>query len=409
MTGSSSVWIRPASGQLRRAVDLVNLAVGGGDPVQHARGRRDQVLVELPLEPLLHDLHVEQAEKAAPEPEAERGRRLRLVEERGVVQPQLLERVAQLGILVPLDRVEPGEHHRLQLLEAGERLGGRPRDLGDRVAELRVRDALDARGDEPDLADAQLLERHRLRRERADFLDQVLLPEGHQPDTHALADHAVNHPDDDDDPAVGVVPGVEDQRLERRVRHAGRGRQPVHDRLEDVLRPGADLGARQDGVAPVEADDVLDLPAGFLDLRPGQVDLVDDRDDLEVVVHREVRVRQRLRLDALRGVDDQDGALAGGQRPRHLVREVHVARRVDQVQNVGVSVLGRVGQADRVRLDRDAPLLLEVHAVEQLGLHLPRLHGAGQLEEPVRERRLAMVDVRDHGEVADEARIHGDL
>ena len=41
---------------------------------------------------------------------------------------------------------------------------------------------------------------------------------------------------------------------------------------------------------------------------------------------RQVEVGERLRLDALRGVDDQDRALAGGQRARDLVGEVDVAR-----------------------------------------------------------------------------------
>ncbi len=52
---------------------------------------------------------------------------------------------------------------------------------------------------------------------------------------------------------------------------------------------------------------------------PGQVDLVDDRDDLEVVVDRQVGVGQRLRLHALRGVHEQQRALARRQRPRDLV------------------------------------------------------------------------------------------
>ena len=112
--------------QLGRTVDLLQHAVGRRDAVQHARRRRHEVHVELALEPFLDDLHVKQAEEAAAEPEAERRRRFGLVEERRVVQPQLLQRVAQLGVLVPLDRIEPGEHHRLQLLEAGKRLERRP-------------------------------------------------------------------------------------------------------------------------------------------------------------------------------------------------------------------------------------------------------------------------------------------
>ena len=56
-----------------------------------------EIEIELALEPLLHDLHVQQAEEAAAEAEAERGGRLRLVVQRRVVQLELLQRVAQLS------------------------------------------------------------------------------------------------------------------------------------------------------------------------------------------------------------------------------------------------------------------------------------------------------------------------
>ena len=97
-------------------------------------------------------------------------------------------------------------------------------------------------------------------------------------------------------------------------------------------------------IAPVavEADDLLDLAARLLGLRARQIDLVDDRDDLEVVLDREVGVGERLRLDALRRVDQQQRAFARGERPRHLVREVDVARRVDQVEDVLLAVGRRV-------------------------------------------------------------------
>ena len=64
----------------------------------------------------------------------------------------------------------------------------------------------------------------------------------------------------------------------------------------------------------------------------GQIDLVDDRDDLEVVLDREVRVGERLRLDALRRVDQQQRAFARGERSRDFVRKVDVPGRVDQVE-----------------------------------------------------------------------------
>jgi hypothetical protein len=68
----------------------------------------------------------------------------------------------------------------------------------------------------------------------------------------------------------------------------------------------------------------------------GQVDLVEDRDDLVVGVDRLVDVGERLRLDALAGVDHQQRALAGGAASAvDLVGEVDMAGRVDQVEDVG--------------------------------------------------------------------------
>ncbi len=48
------------------------------------RRRRDELEVELALEPLLHDVHVQQAEEPAPEPEPERLRGLGLEVQRRV-------------------------------------------------------------------------------------------------------------------------------------------------------------------------------------------------------------------------------------------------------------------------------------------------------------------------------------
>ena len=183
-------------------------------------------------------------------------------------------------------------------------------------------------------------------------------------------------------------------------------RQPLHDRFENLVDAGAFLGAGQNRIAGIEADDVLDLPLRLVGLRARQVDLVDDRDDLEVVLDRQVGVGERLRLDALRRIDEQQRALARGERAGDLVREIDVPRGVNQVEHVDLTVVGLVREPDRVRFDGDPALALEIHAVENLRLHLAGLQGARHLEKTVGQRRLAMVDVGNDGEVADVARIH---
>ena len=92
-----------------------------------------------------------------PKPSAARG--LHLVGEARVVEAQPAHRGAQVLEIGGVDREEAAEHHRLRRLEAGQRLGGRAPLVGDRVADAGVGDLLDLRGDEADLARAELVDR----------------------------------------------------------------------------------------------------------------------------------------------------------------------------------------------------------------------------------------------------------
>src|SRR6185503_287000 len=96
----------PGLGQLRRTVDLLHLAISSRHAIEHAWCRRHQIHVVLALETFLDDFHVQQPEEPAAESEAERGGGLRLVEERRVVETQLLERFAKFGVLMALDWIQ---------------------------------------------------------------------------------------------------------------------------------------------------------------------------------------------------------------------------------------------------------------------------------------------------------------
>ena len=91
----------------------------------HRRHRRHQLEVVLALEALAHDVHVQQAEEAAAEAEAERVGGLGLPRQRRVVERELLERVAQVRVVVGVDREQAAEDHRLDVAVAGQRLASR--------------------------------------------------------------------------------------------------------------------------------------------------------------------------------------------------------------------------------------------------------------------------------------------
>ena len=76
-----------------------------------------------------------------------------------------------------------------------------------------------------------------------------------------------------------------------------------------------------------------------------------------------------------------------------------MAGRIDQVQNVGLAVLGRVFNPHSIGLDGDPAFALDIHRVKQLLFHIPLGHSAGQLDQPIRQGGFAVVDMRHDGEV----------
>ena len=171
---------------------------------------------------------------------------------------------------------------------------------------------------------------------------------------------------------------------------------------------GAGLAGNPQDVVRRAAENVGDLRGVPLRVGSRQIDLVQHRDDRQIVLERQIQIGQRLRFDALGGVDQQDGALTGSERTRHLVGEVDMSGRVDQMQDV---VLARVGTGARnpgkshiLRLDGDAALALDVHPIEVLRPHGPTVDDTRQLQHAIGERRLPVVDVRDDAEVANPLR-----
>ena len=75
-------------------------------------------------------------------------------------------------------------------------------------------------------------------------------------------------------------------------------------------------------------------------------------------------------------------------------------RRIDQVELVGLPAGGCVFEGDRIALDRDAPLTLEIHAVEDLIAELSIIDRAAGLDQTVGQGRLPMIDMSDDAEIA---------
>ena len=123
---------------------------------------------------------------------------------------------------------------------------------------------------------------------------------------------------------------------------------------------------------------------------------------LEAVLERVLEHEARLRHCALERVDDEQAAVGHLQDALDLAAEVSVARGVDDV-DLGVVVADR----DVLREDGDAAFPLLVVGVEDpLCDLLVVSEDVCGLQQPVHERRLAVVDVGDDRDVADVVLTH---
>ena len=90
------------------------------------------------------------------------------------------------------------------------------------------------------------------------------------------------------------------------IAHIDHGKSTLADRLLEYTNTVA--AKDMDGFA---AEQVDNLVFHFFGLGGIEIDLVDNRDYLKVVVYSHVQVRDSLCLNALRGVDYQERAFAG--------------------------------------------------------------------------------------------------
>ena len=130
-----------------------------------------------------------------------------------------------------------------------------------------------------------------------------------------------------------------------------------------VLNADAGFSARQHCFGSVDADNVLNFVLNTVRVGARQIYLVDDGNNFQIIIQRQVYVGQRLRLNALRSVDNQQRTLARSQRTRNLVGKIDVARRVNKVQHVFLPVAGVVNAAHGLRLNSNAALALQIHGV----------------------------------------------
>ena len=298
--------------QSRGVVDLNHLMLGGINVIRYVGNGGDHVHVKLTEQPLLYDFHMQQAEESAAEAEPQRQRTLGFEHQGGVVQLKFLQRRAQLLILVRLYGIYTREEHRLDLFETGDCAAARALDVGDCITYLNL-NGIFYTGDYVSHAAALYgFTRHKFHLKDTYLVGDIFAAGIYKFHLVAGGYAAVHHLEIGDDAAERVEYAVKYQRLKGSLRVALGGRYLVHYGIQNLLDPLSGLGTHQKHIIGVATQQIHNLVAHHLGLCGIHINLVDDRDYLKVVVNGQIEVRYGLRLDALRGIYNQQCPFAGG-------------------------------------------------------------------------------------------------
>ena len=139
------------------------------------------------------------------------------------------------------------------------------------------------------------------------------LAAGHQQHLVALANRAGDHAEIHDHAPVGVVVGVEYQGPQRLGHFVGGSRHPIHHGLEDFGNSQASFCRAMDGIGAVEPNDCLNFIGDAICISAGQINLVENRNDLKIILKGQVYVCQGLSFHALAGIHHQQGAFTSLQ------------------------------------------------------------------------------------------------
>lgn len=175
-----------------------------------------------------------------------------------------------------------------------------------------------------------------------------------------------------------------------------------------VGNPARGTGARRDGRTHRDhgrGQLLGDAPQRAAVPRSGPVRLVDEQQGGDAQPLQGPHQDPGLRLYALHGGDDQDGAVEHAQHPLHLGDEIRVPGCVDQIDGDVVD-----GKRHDSRFDRDAAPAFQREGIGRGAAVVDAadlVDDSGGVEKPLGQTCLTGVDMRQNSQVERAGRVHG--
>ena len=178
-----------------------------------------------------------------------------------------------------------------------------------------------------------------------------------------------------------------------------------NDLLQHLLYIQSCLGRNLRCVLCLNANHILNLVDHTLRFCTWQINLVDHRKYIQIMLQCHINIGKSLCLNALCSIYYQNGSVAGCQTTGNFVVKVYMTWCIYKIKNIFFSVLGFIYDPDCLGLNSNTTLSLQIHIIQNLRLHLTLCKQTGLLYDSVRQCGFAMVYMSNDTKITDFALI----
>jgi len=123
------------------------------------------------------------------------------------------------------------------------------------------------------------------------------------------------------------------------------------------------------------------------------------------MIQCQIDIGKCLGFHTLCGIHNQDGTITRCKTPGYFIIKIHVSRRINQVKNIFLSILCLINDAHCLGFDRDSPLTLQIHIIENLCLHLTAGQRSCFFYDSIRKCRLTVINMGNNTKITNFALI----
>ena len=329
---------------------------------------------------------MEKPKEPTTETKAKSNGSLRLIIKRRIIKLKFLQGITKIAVFGTVCRIKSAVNHRIYLLISRKCLRTGVVCVRYGITHTGIPHILDTGSNIADHTCRQFITGNKLASAKISYFYDFRSKSGsHHMNLRALFYTAVLDPAKYDNTFIRIINRVKDKGFQRCIHISLRCRNFIYNLLQNLFHVQTCLCGNLRCILGFNPDHILNLIDNTLRVRTWKVDLIDNRNHIQIMIQRHIYVGKGLSLDSLGSIYNKDRAVTGCKTPGNFIIKVYMSRGIDQVKNIFISILGLVYNTDSLGFDGDSTFSLQFHIIQNLGLHFSLREKSCHLDDTVRK------------------------